>query len=44
MAARLNGYVGGYGSLKNFEAEVDELKISDAQADMVQKILKNKRF
>ncbi|XP_068724207.1 peptide methionine sulfoxide reductase-like [Montipora capricornis] len=44
VAARLNGYVGGYGSLKNFEAEVDELKISDAQADMVQKILKNKRF
>lgn len=44
VAARLNGYVGGYGALKDFEAEVDELKISEAQADMVRKIISNKRF
>lgn len=42
VAARLNGYVGGYGSLKEFEAEVDELKISEVQADMVRKIISNK--
>lgn len=44
VAARLNGYMGGYGSLKDFEAEVDELKITDAQADMVRKIISSKRF
>ena len=42
VAARLNGYVGGHGSLKQFEAEVDELKITEAQADMVRKIISNK--
>ena len=44
VAARLNGYMGGYGSLKDFEAEVDDLKITDAQADMVRKIISSKRF
>ncbi|CAH3178154.1 unnamed protein product, partial [Porites evermanni] len=44
VAARLNGYMGGYGSLKDFEAEVDDLKITDAQADMVRKIISSRRF
>ena len=42
VAARLNGYVGGHGSVKQFEAEVDELKITEPQADMVRKIISNK--
>lgn len=44
VAARLNGYMGGYGSLKDFEAEVDDLKITDAQADMMRKIISSRRF
>jgi len=44
VAARLNGYMGGYGSLKDFEAEVNDLKITDAQADMVRKIISSRRF
>lgn len=44
VAARLNGYVGGFGSLKSFEAEVDELKLSEAQADLVKEIIRKKRF
>ena len=44
VAARLNGYVGGFGSLKSFEAEVDELKLSKAQADLVKEIIGRKRF
>ncbi|XP_029186559.2 peptide methionine sulfoxide reductase-like [Acropora millepora] len=44
VAARLNGYVGGYGSLKKFEVEVDDLQINEAQADMVRKILTGRRF
>lgn len=44
VAARLNGYVGGFGSLKSFEAEVDELKLSKSQADSVKEIIGKKRF
>lgn len=44
VAARLNGYVGGFGSMKSFEAEVDELKLSDQQADMVREILGKRKF
>ena len=44
VAARLNGYVGGFGSLKSFEAEVDELKLSEAQVDLVKEIIGKKRF
>ena len=44
VAARLNGYVGGFGSLKSFEAEVDELKISEVQADLVREIIGKKKF
>lgn len=42
VATRLNGYVGGYGLVKDFEAEVDDLKVTEAQADMVRKIIGNK--
>ena len=44
VAARLNGYVGGFGSLKSFEAEVDKLKLCEAQADLVKEIIGRKRF
>lgn len=44
VAARLNGYVGGFGSLKSFQAEVDKLKLSEAQADLVREIIGKKRF
>lgn len=44
VAARLNGYVGGFGSLKSFEAEVDKLKLSEAQADLVKEIIGRKKF
>lgn len=44
VAARLNGYVGGFGSLKSFEAEVDKLKLSEAQVDLVKEIIGKKRF
>ena len=44
VAAHLNGYVGGFGSLKSFEAEVDELKLSEAQANLVRDIIGRKKF
>lgn len=44
VAARLNGYVGGYGSIKSFEAEVDKLKLSNQQIEMVKEIIERRRF
>ncbi|XP_058969144.1 peptide methionine sulfoxide reductase-like [Pocillopora verrucosa] len=44
VAARLNGYVGGYGSIKSFEAEVDGLKLSNQQIEMVKEIIERRRF
>ena len=34
-AARLNGYLGGFGKLKDFEAELDTLGLSEEQATYV---------
>lgn len=44
VAARLNGYVGGYGSIKSFEAEVDGLKLSNQQIEMLKEIIERRRF
>lgn len=39
VAARLNGYVGQNGSKKQFETEIESLKLSPAVVDAVQKLL-----
>lgn len=39
LAARLNGYVGGYGTLAAFEAELPNLKLDDAVADYVRRAI-----
>lgn len=39
VAARLNGYVGGYGKLKDFEEELPRLKLSDKVADYVRRVM-----
>lgn len=44
IAARLNGYVGGFGSIKSFEAEVDKLKLSNQQVEMVKEIIERRKF
>lgn len=38
-AARLNGYVAGFGKRSNFEEEVDKLGLSDEQANYVRGVL-----
>lgn len=42
VAARLNGYVGGYGTMADFEAELPSLKLDDKVADYVRRVMKNK--
>ena len=42
VAARLNGYVGGFSSLQKFNAE--KLDLSEKQVNMVIKILGGKRY
>lgn len=42
VAARLNGYVGGYGTMADFEAELPSLKLDDKIADYVRRVMKNK--
>ena len=41
VATRLNGYVGGYGSLSDFEAELPILKLDDKVAEYVRRAMKN---
>lgn len=41
VATRLNGYVGGYGSFSDFEAELPSLKLDDKVADYVRRAMKN---
>ena len=44
MAARLNGYVGGYGKAEEFEAEWEKLGLNNKMAEYVKKeLIKNKR-
>lgn len=42
VATRLNGYVGGYGTMADFEAELSSLKLDDKLADYVRRVMKNK--
>lgn len=41
VATRLNGYVGGYGTLADFEAELSSLKLDDKVAEYVRRAMKN---
>lgn len=41
VATRLNGYVGGYGTLAAFEAELPALGLDDKVADYVRHAIKN---
>lgn len=41
VAARLNGYVGGYGSPKNFDDEWKKLGLNEKMADYVRRVIKN---
>jgi len=44
VAARLNGYVGGYGKAEEFEAEWEKLGLNNKMAEYVKKeLIKNKR-
>jgi len=43
VAARINGYVGGYGKKKDFEAEWPKLGLNEKMAEYVGKEL-NKNF
>jgi peptide-methionine (S)-S-oxide reductase len=44
VAARLNGYVGGYGSLKDFEAESKKLGLPPkAESYVINMLSKNKK-
>lgn len=39
VATRLNGYVGGYGTLSAFEEELPSLKLDDKLADYVRRAM-----
>lgn len=39
LAARLNGYVQGYGGVKQFDEEVKKLGLTDNVADYVRKLV-----
>lgn len=41
VATRLNGYVGGYGTLSAFEEELPSLKLDDKLADYVRRAMSN---
>jgi len=41
IATRLNGYVGGYGSSADFEAELPSLELNDKVAEYVRRAMKN---
>lgn len=42
-AARLNGYVGGYGTLHDFEAEWEKLGLTNQMAEYVRNVIRTKR-
>lgn len=42
VAARLNGYVGGYGTMADFETELPSLNLDDKVADYVRRVMKKK--
>ena len=39
VAARLNGYVGGYGTVQSFEKELPQLELEDRIADYVRRAI-----
>ncbi|XP_046441812.1 peptide methionine sulfoxide reductase-like isoform X1 [Daphnia pulex] len=39
IATRLNGYIGGYGTLANFEAELPNLHLDDKMADYIRRAM-----
>jgi peptide-methionine (S)-S-oxide reductase len=39
VAARLNGYLGGYSNTAKFNEEVKKLDLSEEQAEMVRKVI-----
>ncbi|XP_032785190.2 peptide methionine sulfoxide reductase [Daphnia magna] len=41
VASRLNGYIGGYGTLANFEAELPSLHLDDKIADYIRRAMQN---
>ena len=41
VATRLNGYIGGYGTMANFEAELPSLRLDDKLADYVRRAMKS---
>ena len=41
IATRLNGYIGGYGTLADFEAELPRLQLDDKLADYIRRAMKN---
>ena len=43
IAARLNGYVGGYGNFAAFEAELPKLNLDEKTADYVRNIMKREK-
>jgi len=42
VAARLNGYLGGYSTLTKFDAEVKKLGLSEEQADAMRKLISHR--
>ena len=43
VAARLNGYLGGYGSIMKFEKEVEDLKLNVKNAEFVKNAMRKKQ-
>jgi len=41
IAARLNGYIGGYGTWAAFEAELPKLNLDEKTADYVRRAMAN---
>lgn len=39
VATRINGYIGGYGTLSAFEAELPSLKLDDKVADYIRRAM-----
>ena len=40
VAARLNGYLGGFGMLKNLELEIEDLGLNEEQKEYIRKKVK----
>ena len=40
IAARLNGYIGGYGTFADFEAELSNFNLDEKTADYIRKVMK----